>query len=60
MQYALLIFLKPDSYDGFSDTDRQAITAEYMAIAGEDRVLGARTCGRRRRPRRSGRTGTGS
>ena len=40
MQYALLIFVKPDSYDGLTDADRRAITAEYMAIAGEERVAG--------------------
>jgi len=40
MRYALLIFVKPDSYDGLSDADRRAITAEYMAIAGEDGVAG--------------------
>lgn len=40
MRYALLIHLKPDSYDGLTDDDRRAITAEYMAIAGEERVAG--------------------
>jgi hypothetical protein len=40
MRYALLIFLKPGADDRLSDTDRQAITAEYMAIAREDRVVG--------------------
>src|SRR3954451_19980538 len=40
MQYALLIFDTPDSYDGLDDDARQAITAEYMAIAGDDRVVG--------------------
>jgi len=40
MQYALLIFVKRDSYDGLTDADRRAITAEYMAIAGEDQVAG--------------------
>ena len=40
MQYALLIFVKPGSYDGLTDADRRAITAEYMAIAAEDRVAG--------------------
>jgi hypothetical protein len=39
MRYALLIFEKPGSYDGFDDDARRAITAEYMDIAGEDRVL---------------------
>jgi hypothetical protein len=40
MRYALLIFLKPDADDGLSEAERKAITAEYMAIAGEDRVVG--------------------
>ena len=40
MLYALLIFPKPGSYDELNDADREAITAEYTAIAGEDRVLG--------------------
>jgi hypothetical protein len=39
MRYALLIFEKPGSYDGLDDDARRAITAEYMDIAGDDRVL---------------------
>jgi hypothetical protein len=38
MRYALLIFVKPGSYDGLTEDDRRAITAEYMAIADEDQV----------------------
>jgi hypothetical protein len=39
MQYALMIFEKPGAYDGLSDDDRRAITAEYMEIAADTRVL---------------------
>jgi hypothetical protein len=40
MRYALLIFEKPGSYNGLSDDERRAIRAEYMAIAGDARVVG--------------------
>ena len=40
MKYALLIYERPGSDDGLSDADREAVTAEYMAIAGEDAVYG--------------------
>jgi hypothetical protein len=40
MRYALLIFDKLGSYDGLSDDDRTAITAEYMEIAGDARIVG--------------------
>jgi hypothetical protein len=39
MRYALLIFEKPGSYDGLGDDERSAITAEYMDIAGDARVV---------------------
>jgi hypothetical protein len=39
MRYALLIFVNPGSYDGLSDEERRAITAEYMEIAGDARTL---------------------
>jgi hypothetical protein len=38
MHYALLIHELPESRDGFSAEDREALTGEYMAIAREDRV----------------------
>jgi hypothetical protein len=40
MRYALLIHEKPDSYDGLTDDDRRAITAEYMAIADDPKTVG--------------------
>jgi hypothetical protein len=40
MRYALLIFEKPGSYDGLSDDERSAISAEYMEIAGDSRIVG--------------------
>ena len=35
-----MIFDTPSSYDGLDDDARQAITAEYMAIAGDARIVG--------------------
>jgi hypothetical protein len=32
VQYAVLIYLKPDSYDGLSDAERRQITDEYLRI----------------------------
>jgi hypothetical protein len=40
MRYALLIFDKPGSYDPLTDDDRKAVTAEYMEIAADPRVVG--------------------
>jgi hypothetical protein len=40
MRYALLIFEKPGAYDPLTDDERTAITAEYMAIAGDTRIVG--------------------
>jgi hypothetical protein len=40
MQYALLIYERPGAYTGLSDEQRQAITAEYLAIRRDARVLG--------------------
>ena len=34
MQYALLIYTRKDSMDGYSESERQAMTAEYMEIRG--------------------------
>jgi hypothetical protein len=39
MQYALLIYERPGSYVGLSDDQRQAITAEYMTIRHDARVI---------------------
>jgi hypothetical protein len=40
MQYALLIYEQPGSYDRLSAEEVSAISGEYMAIAGEDQVVG--------------------
>ncbi len=40
MQYALLIYQSPSAYTGLTDEQRQAITAEYMAIRRDARVVG--------------------
>ncbi len=43
MKYALLINEAPGAYVGLDDEERAAITAEYMAIRGDERVYaGAR------------------
>jgi hypothetical protein len=39
MRYALLIFEKPGAYDPLSDDERSAVTAEYMTIAGDSRIV---------------------
>ena len=40
MQYALLIYERPGSYDGLSEEELESLTAEYMAIRSDERVLG--------------------
>jgi hypothetical protein len=40
VQYALLIYEAPGSYDGLSDEDREALTGEYMALRADERVVG--------------------
>ena len=43
MRYALLINERPGAYDGLDGRQRAAITAEYLALRDDDRVLdGAR------------------
>jgi hypothetical protein len=39
MQYALLIYERPGAYVGLTDDQRQAITAEYLAIRDDARVI---------------------
>jgi hypothetical protein len=39
MQYALLIYETPGAYAGLTDEQRQAITAEYVAIRRDARVI---------------------
>ena len=40
MKYALLISERPGVHDGEDDAERQAITAEYMAIASAPHTVG--------------------
>jgi hypothetical protein len=40
MQYALLIYVKPGSTDAFDESERRAITGEYMAIREEPGMVG--------------------
>jgi len=43
VRYALLINERPGAYDGLDDGQRAAITAEYLALRDDERVLdGAR------------------
>ena len=39
MQYALLLYRRPDDYDGISDQEREALTREYYAILEDPRVM---------------------
>ncbi len=39
MQYALLIYERPGAYSGFTDEQRQAISAEYLAIRRDTGVI---------------------
>jgi hypothetical protein len=40
MQYALLIYERPGAYAGLTNEQRQAISAEYLAIRQDPRVIG--------------------
>jgi len=40
MQYALLIYEAPGAYEGFSDDERRAVSAEYAALRDDPRVVG--------------------
>jgi hypothetical protein len=40
MQYALLIYEAPGSYDGLGADEREALTNEYLAIRDDERVVG--------------------
>jgi hypothetical protein len=40
MKYALLINERPGAYDGLSDDQRAAISAEYIALMKDERMLG--------------------
>ena len=40
MQYAMLIYETPDAYEGLSDDELQALSAEYLAVRDDPRVIG--------------------
>jgi hypothetical protein len=40
MRYAVLIYEKPGAYDCFSDDERRAVSAEYLELARDGRVVG--------------------
>jgi hypothetical protein len=40
MRYAVLIYEAPGAYDPFSDDERRAVSAEYLELARDPRVLG--------------------
>jgi hypothetical protein len=40
MQYALLIYRRPDDHDGLSDEQRKAVSGEYYALREDLRVVG--------------------
>ena len=43
MQYAVLIYEKPDAYDPLTQEERQAVSNEYLAIREDPRIVdGAR------------------
>jgi hypothetical protein len=40
MKYALLVYLDPDARAGRSESEQQAISAQYMDISQDPRVIG--------------------
>jgi hypothetical protein len=40
MHYAVLIYEKPGAYDPLSAEERQAVSAEYLAIRDDPRIVG--------------------
>jgi|SRR5437764_1594339 len=40
MKYAVLIYIKPDSLDGLSEDEREAVTREYFAISEHPNCIG--------------------
>ncbi len=40
MQYALLIYRRPDDFDGLSEDEQRAVSAEYYALRDDLRVIG--------------------
>jgi hypothetical protein len=39
MQYALLVYERPGTYDGMSEQELEALAAEYLAIRSDERVF---------------------
>jgi hypothetical protein len=39
MQYALMIYAEPGYNESMSETERAAVTAEFVALAGDDRCI---------------------
>jgi hypothetical protein len=39
MKYALLIYVHPNGSDGLSEQEQEAVTAEYMALRDDPRVI---------------------
>ena len=40
MQYAVLIYRRPDDFEGMSEDEQRAVSAEYYAIRDDPRVVG--------------------
>jgi hypothetical protein len=40
MQYALLIYDRPDTFERLSEGEREAMMGEYMAVSSDDAVFG--------------------
>jgi hypothetical protein len=40
MQYALLVYERPDSYSGLSQEELEGLSGEYWAIRDDERVVG--------------------
>jgi hypothetical protein len=40
MQYAVLIYVNPGSYEGLSDAERKSVSGEYFAIREDPRCVG--------------------
>jgi hypothetical protein len=45
MQYAMLIYAEPGYADAMSDAERDAIVAEYLALADDERFIDAAQLG---------------
>ncbi|WP_230207991.1 hypothetical protein [Microlunatus sp. Gsoil 973] len=58
MKYAVLIYERPGSVDGFTDTERAAISAEYYKIREDPGWSAAAICIQRRLRPPSGSTTT--